>query len=389
VSDLISTEMTTTRFWSSSRLHNTLLTELTDLSSDADNHVSSTDSGKKVPPSYDGHLASFVFLVAGLEKNLRDKSPIMFSPGTSFLDTRVTLGSGHSFVVERAEWKNRSDLGLETSSNSKWGKFVALKYVRRMDISVQANWREILLEIRALLHEPIRYHPNVVRLLGLTWAAVEGTRSVFPVLALEYAEFGTLEDLQKNSDLLPFSIKKKLCHDVSKGLSILHAAGIVHGDLKHKNVLVFRNKDQSSDIIYTAKLADFGGSVMDLVEGDQRSLHMGTRPYNAPEARGQLDAEELKLTDLYSLGLLVWQTALDGKYPFASSAFSGLTEDGIDELKASDHLLLMVKDSVRTYSTIIDEEDMKILYFAFENTIQPLPQHRYLARVIAAFQVTK
>lgn len=381
--------MTTTGFWASTTSNNVPLTDLTGQSSDIENHVRPIDGGRSLPPSYDGHLASFIFLVAGLEQTLRDTSPIMFNPGTSFLNSRIALGSGHTSIVERAEWKNQSDLGLETSNDSKWGKFVALKYVQRKDTPAKASGREILLEIRALLHEPIRYHPNIVRLLGLTWAAMDGARSVFPVLALEYAEFGTLYDLQVNLDPLPFRVKKKLCHDISKGLSILHASGIVHGDLKHKNVLVFRNKDQASDIIYTAKLADFGGSVMDLVTGDQRSLHMGTRPYNAPEARRQLDAEELKLTDLYSLGLCIWQTILDGKNPFTTTEFSSLSPDEIDDLKASDLLLTMVKDSVRAHLTTIEGDDMELLDLAFENTIQAIANNRNLVHTIAALQVAK
>ncbi|KAF9461248.1 hypothetical protein BDZ94DRAFT_1168109 [Collybia nuda] len=380
--------MTTTGFWATSTSSNAFVDPTGQLSN-VGNSASSTESGRVLLSSYDGHLASFIFLVAGLEKTLRGTSPIVFSPGTSFLDTRIALGSGHTSIVERAEWKNKSDLGLETSRGSKWGKFVALKYVRRKDYTVGANWREILLEIRALLHEPIRYHPNIVRLLGLTWAAIGGTRSVFPVLALEYAEFGTLDNLQMNSDTLPFRVKKKLCHDISKGLSILHASGIVHGDLKHKNVLVFRNKDQASDIIYTAKLADFGGSVMDLVTGDQRSLHMGTRPYNAPEARGRLEAEELKLTDIYSLGLCIWQTMLDGKNPFTTPEFINLAPDEIDDLKSFDLLLNMIKKSVRAHLTTYEREDMELLDLIFENTIQGVANKRSLVRTIAALQVVR
>lgn len=380
--------MTTTGFWATTPFSNAL-TNPVGHPPDMDDRVSSIESGRSPKPSYDGHLASFVFLVAGLEKTLRDTSPIMFNPGTSFLNTCVTLGSGHTSIVERAEWRNKSNMGLEMSKGSKWGKFVALKFVQRNKPSGKVNGKEILLEIRALLHEPIRYHLNIVCLLGLSWAAMDGTRSVFPLLALECAEFGTLDDLQVNLGSLPFQVKKKLCHDVSKGLSILHASGIVHGDLKHKNVLVFRNKDEASDIVYTAKLADFGGSVMDLVIGDQHSLHMGTRPYNAPEARGQLEAEELKLTNIYSLGLCIWQTMLNGKSPFTTAAFASLTPDKIDDLKAFDLLLNIVKDSVQDHLTMIEREDIELLDLAFENTIQAVANKRSLVYTIAVLQVAK
>ncbi|TFK42008.1 hypothetical protein BDQ12DRAFT_762037 [Crucibulum laeve] len=347
---------------------------------------SATESSAVV---YDGHLASFIFLVAGLEKNLRDNSSILFGTGTSFSTPRLPLGSGASFMVERAEWKGRSEIGLETSKDSKWGKYVALKYVRRMQDNKRATmkWKEILLEIRALLHEPIRYHPNIVRLLGLSWGAAEGTNSIFPVLALEYAEYGSLSDLQTTSDPFPFQTKKKLCHDVSKGLSILHACGIVHGDLKHENVLVFANKNKEAEVIYTAKLGDFGGSIMDLSGDDQRALHMRTPPWNAPEYKSKLSPEELKLTDVYSLGLLVWRTLLDGKSPFHLPDFATTSAEELEDMKSFDQLLPIAQKSIRTHTEDINESDLKIIDFVFEATIQAVSEDRSLVRTIAALQV--
>jgi serine/threonine protein kinase len=61
-------------------------------------------------------------------------------------------------------------------------------------------------------------------------------------LVLEYAELGSLFHLQTSASRLPWRIKQKLCYDVGRGLSLLHACDIVHGDLKHENVLIFKNK---------------------------------------------------------------------------------------------------------------------------------------------------
>lgn len=179
--------------------------------------------------------------------------------------------------------------------------------------SREANWADILLEIRALLHEPLRYHPNIVRLLGLSWGSSSETGSIYPTLILEYASFGSLQHLQANSPPLPFPVKQKLCYDVARGLSILHACGIVHGDLKHENVLVFENRyDTLEGQPYTAKLADFGGAVMDIDVRDSHFLRMGTFPYDAPEAGQPLNAAGIKKTDIYSFGMLVWRAFIDG-----------------------------------------------------------------------------
>lgn len=265
-----------------------------------------------------GHVASFVLLIAGLEKRLEDDSSAVFSTNTTFDYSRTPLGSGNSFTVERAEWPAGARIG---GTHNKRGKYVALKYARLTESTGESiRWKEILLEIRALLHEPIRYHPNIVRFLGLSWGSAQDSGSNIPVLIMEYSKFGSLAHLQLDADLpLSLKVKMKLCHDVFKGLSILHACDIVHGDLKHENVLIFRT---SAEAEYTAKLGDFGGSVMDL-ERENLSLHVGTPPYNAPEMGSMLNGQALKLTDVYSFGLLVWRVMLDGEHPVAGFSEGG------------------------------------------------------------------
>ncbi|KAJ6558990.1 kinase-like domain-containing protein [Mycena sp. CBHHK59/15] len=358
------------------------------LSSNTDGQTSSSRPSNSSSGSYTGQIASFVFLVAGLEASLKD-DPVLFDVNTSFLSPRAPIGSGASFIVERAEWRARSSVGLEVSNQHGWGKFVALKYVRRREERTEyGNWKQVLLEIRALLHEPIRYHPNVVRLLGLSWGASQGMRTVFPMLVLECAEFGTLAQLQANADPLPFLVKKKLCHDVSKGLAILHACGIVHGDLKHQNVLIFRNKVKDADVMYTAKVADFGGSAMDIQDDKERFLLSGTPPFNAPEAHYGLGGEGLKRTDVYSLGLLVWSVVLDGNNPFHIPALVSLTPERIEDLKKFDELLPIVRESVRDHTVLhLSDDEMEILYFVFDNTIQAISEHRSLKKTTAALQV--
>ncbi|KAJ7483601.1 hypothetical protein FB451DRAFT_1129507 [Mycena latifolia] len=352
------------------------------VSSSADDQA--TSDGASEP--YTGQIASFILLVAGLEARLKYDS-VFFDFKTSFPPPRAPIGSGASFTVERALWKE-SLLG-DTGPQRGWGNFVALKYVRRKEEHTEfRNWKQILLEIRALLHEPIRYHPNIVRLLGVSWGAAPGTRSTFPVLVLEYADFGSLAQLQASASPFSFSVKKKLCRDVAKGLAILHACDIVHGDLKHENVLVFRNKAKDAEVAYTAKLADFGGSAMDIQDGTEQFLPSGTPPFNAPEARNGLDAESLKRTDVYSLGLLVWRVILDGRDPFGTSPLIGYTPERIENLKRFDELLPIARESVRDCLVLYATDDeMAILNFVLDNTLQAVSEFRSLTKTTAALTV--
>src|SRR4051812_24601921 len=95
------------------------------------------------------------------------------------------------------------------------------------------DWKDILFEIRALLHEPIRYHPNLVRLLGIQWGISPLSESTYPQLRMECSSIGTLKSLQAAVEPLSFGTKQTLCYDVARGLSALHGSGIVHGDMKH------------------------------------------------------------------------------------------------------------------------------------------------------------
>ena len=75
--------------------------------------------------------------------------------------------------------------------------------------------------------------------------------------------------------------------------------GIVHGDIKPRNVLVFKENNKA-----TVKLADFGFSAF----ASSKNLTLGgTVPWMAPEvqSRGSHTLSQAKQTDMFSFGLLV------------------------------------------------------------------------------------
>ena len=77
--------------------------------------------------------------------------------------------------------------------------------------------------------------------------------------------------------------------------------GVVHGDIKPQNVLVF--KDAITREI-TVKVADFGYSTLTVGESGKVILPK-SRPWNAPEHHfGEFNAQEAKKTDVYSFGML-------------------------------------------------------------------------------------
>ena len=126
-------------------------------------------------------------------------------------------------------------------------------------------------------------HPNVVRLKEV----LETTNQVY--LVLEYRRQGPVVDLEKemvdsdgSSRLYPrlaLQTVRKYSRDILKGLSYLHAHGVIHQDLKPNNLLL--GQDGSIAI------SDFGISTLVKSKSDLvRITNNGTPAFMAPELHG-------------------------------------------------------------------------------------------------------
>ncbi|KAH8726359.1 hypothetical protein GQ44DRAFT_725949 [Phaeosphaeriaceae sp. PMI808] len=169
------------------------------------------------------------------------------------------LGQGAQFAVyqETVEFHKFGLLSYENRAvrQAKFENSLHTQFTLQ-NREARAHLSAVCLEILALPHSEIRGHPNVVKLLG--WGTEQGFFSPHPCC-------GTCDRL-------------KLCVDISAGLHQLHSCGLIHGDLKPQNVLIFEGGRWP-----VAKLADFGLSTNDSsVEGVY--VHIGGTPgWQAPE----------------------------------------------------------------------------------------------------------
>lgn len=109
-----------------------------------------------------------------------------------------------------------------------------------------------------------------------------------------------IEEMKKMS---PYQ-KLLITRIIAYSLGLLHSRGIVHGDIKPKNLLF--SKSQSG--IYTAKLIDFDSSFFVDNPPKDKGKFKGNLIYLAPESYLYLKGKEEKITqkaDVFSLGILL------------------------------------------------------------------------------------
>lgn len=103
---------------------------------------------------------------------------------------------------------------------------------------------------------------------------------------------------------------------VLTALGEVHAQGVVHRDVKPSNVIV-----SGEASLARAVLIDFGLSRSSRLAAALRAEPAGTALYMSPEQAGLIDAEVDPRSDLYSLGILLFE-CLAGRPPFAGTSIT-------------------------------------------------------------------
>jgi serine/threonine protein kinase len=259
-------------------------------------------------------------------------------PGPLTLYTTFTLdnrlGEGAQFSVYAGSVLDSSSCEDETILDPVAVKRCMFKVQDNtpLDLTSPKSRRQVhdmYLEIMALQHADLQRHRNIVRFLG--WG-IEEVWHQTPLLVLELAVADLHSIFEKRSSKMTYSITHQLSIDVGQGLDAIHKAGIIHGDIKAQNVLVFDNflKDNISDTVpLVAKLADFGlsvgevqASMNDLVEVSAMSTD-----WCAPEIKfgDKLSTLQLIKADNFSYGLLVLSVnCLKGQPPVSKDLKTAL-----------------------------------------------------------------
>lgn len=270
--------------------------------------------------------------------------------------TGAYLGRGATYTVERREATGK--------------KVVAIKHIRQDEdkrfpgssesVISRHRLQSVLLEVRVLLHPFLRRQRNIIRLLAHGW-----DEEILPFLVIEFADLGTANTYLQNGER-SWNNMARLVVDVASGLVVLHDCGIVHGDVKLENILMFSEAGGG----FVAKLSDFGFCGVEVLGEYQ---YLGTRLLNAPEIRHPeyLHAVHAGLAfmkcDIYSFGLLAWETFNNG-HRFYTSKNIGIASDEYEQAEvflstlegAGSNLASYAEDFVRSLDNSLSTKEVLV-----------------------------
>lgn len=189
-------------------------------------------------------------------------------------------------------------MGLVFRATHEWsGNVVAVKVLKRELTEDDMFKKRFKQEVRA---------SGEIRNRHLVPIVEAGESDGRQYLVVGYVAGGTLEDRLKERGQLPVGDALRVAENLAEGLDALHAAGVVHRDIKSSNILF--------DTDGAAMLTDFG-----LAKG--RAYTVLTRPGQVVGTLDYLAPELIKgepataLTDIYALGCTVFE-CVTGATPF-------------------------------------------------------------------------
>ncbi|MFF9202165.1 serine/threonine-protein kinase [Streptomyces sp. NPDC014986] len=194
-------------------------------------------------------------------------------------------------------------MGTVYLSATRGGQPVAIKTVRP-DLAMDPRFRQRFeQEVHAARRVRGRYIANVVD---------SNTEGSVPWLATEYVPGVSLARAISTHGTLPIRTCLGLAAGVAKALETIHAARVIHRDLKPGNVVLTQND---------LSVIDFGiARALDSTSLTGTHTRIGTPAFMAPEQiRG--NAPTTSAADVFSLGLTV-HVAATGFHPFREELFA-------------------------------------------------------------------
>ncbi|ORX97678.1 kinase-like domain-containing protein [Clohesyomyces aquaticus] len=163
----------------------------------------------------------------------------------------------------------------------------------------------IIQEVRILADPKLRSHPNLPHVVGAFFKLETSPEGIRPCVIFELAtsDFATFLRVRPQTDVDTREVLSA-CSQIANGLCALHAYGLVHGDIKPENILMF---ERDGEVIAT--VADLGTCGTP----SQEEIIVGTQTFWAPECHLKSSFRAFAnrpSRDVYSFGLIAFAAAL-------------------------------------------------------------------------------
>ena len=181
-------------------------------------------------------------------------------------------------------------------------------------------------------------HPNIIQVFD---AGIEGD---IWFIVMEYVSGGyTLYDHCRPGTLLPIEDAVRIIFKCAKALDYAHRRGVVHRDIKPRNILLTEDRE--------VKIGDFSIALQTQPDTTDTQVHgyVGSPLYMSPE---QIREDQItNQTDIFSIGVVMYEM-LTGKHPFAADSLPSI----IHQIQEKPHtpLLEMRSDAPPILGHIVD-----------------------------------
>jgi serine/threonine protein kinase len=187
----------------------------------------------------------------------------------------------------------------------------AVKVLHRLVDSQDEQYGRFVTEAAAITQ---LFHPNIVQVREF------GQERGAPFLVMEFLRGRDLYSVLQERTRLSLMQTLDILRQVGSALHCAHTQGIVHRDIKPKNIFLARQTNAYGDDFEVVKVVDFGLSKFlgrkCRNETNQGTI-LGTPEYLSPEATLGLPSAVDYRTDQWALGIMAYRM-LSGRLPFDS-----------------------------------------------------------------------